>query len=55
MTLHDDLSSGTLDAITTEYAVRDLWIKKDAGTTKKPLRATINGHDVMLIALTPMK
>jgi len=37
----------------TEYTIRDLWLKKEAGTTKKPLKTIIGGHDVLMLKLTP--
>ena len=30
---------------------RDLWQKKDLGTTKTPLNADVQGHDVLLVRL----
>jgi hypothetical protein len=35
--------------------VRDLWLKKDVGNTKKALITSVNGHDVLLLKLTPLK
>lgn len=37
---------------TTTYALRDLWIGKDAGTTKEPLSAEVPGHDVLMLRLS---
>jgi alpha-galactosidase len=51
--IYDELSARSLDAKTTEYKIRDLWLKKEAGTTKKPLKALIGGHDVLMLKLTP--
>lgn len=39
----------------TEYLIRDLWAKKDLGTTKKSYRQQIQGHDVKLLRLSPLK
>jgi len=39
----------------TEYQVRDLWIKKNIGTTKKSYVSTIASHDVKLLKLSPVK
>ncbi|MFD1466755.1 glycoside hydrolase family 27 protein [Hymenobacter caeli] len=47
----DDLSKAQLNAATTTYKVRDLWAKKDEGTTKKPFKATVPGHDVAMLLL----
>ena len=40
-----------------EYAVRDVWAKKDLGTTRSaPVRTDrVESHDVMLFRLTPVK
>ena len=32
-------------------AIRDLWQKQDLGTTKTPLSAEVQGHDVLLVRL----
>lgn len=37
------------------YNVRDLWTKKDLGTTAKEHAPTIGSHDVLLVRLTPVK
>ncbi|MBI3139123.1 MAG: hypothetical protein HYZ15_11100 [Sphingobacteriales bacterium] len=31
--------------------MRDLWLKKELGTTNKNLKATIQAHDVLTIRL----
>ena len=38
-----------------EYAVRDVWAKKDLGTTRTPRTDHVDSHDVMLFRLTPVK
>ena len=48
----DTVSHQTLDAKTTNYQLRDLWKKTNAGDTKKPLKATIGVHDVLMLELT---
>ncbi|HLP08910.1 MAG TPA: glycoside hydrolase family 27 protein [Opitutaceae bacterium] len=35
--------------------VRDIWDKKDAGTTEKPFTKRLESHDVALLRLTPLK
>jgi alpha-galactosidase len=35
----------------TVYDIRDLWTKKDLGTTKTPLSAEVPGHDVLMLRL----
>jgi alpha-galactosidase len=34
------------------YKIRDLWLKKDAGSTGKVLKAELQGHDVLLLRLS---
>lgn len=47
----DDISQRTLDTKGTVYTIRDLWVKKNIGTTAKPLTAEIEVHDVLLVRL----
>ena len=49
--ISDTLSHETLDASNTNYQLRDLWKKANAGDTKKPLKATISVHDVLMFEL----
>jgi alpha-galactosidase len=39
---------------TTTYSLRDLWAKKDLGTTKDALTAEVPGHDVLMLRLDKM-
>ena len=47
----DELSKrdAAFDKLT--YRLVDLWQKMDKGTTKKPYKNTLNGHDVVLLRL----
>ena len=47
----DELSKATLRPAQTTYTVRNLWTKKDLGTTRKPFMATVPAHDVVLLLL----
>jgi alpha-galactosidase len=38
-----------------QYSVRDVWAKKDLGTTSAPRTDHVESHDVMLFRLTPLK
>jgi alpha-galactosidase len=38
-----------------EYKIRDLWAKKDLGTTANPFVAQVGGHDVIMLQLSPVK
>jgi alpha-galactosidase len=35
-----------------DYKIRDLWLKKDAGSTKEVLKAELQSHDVLLLRLS---
>jgi alpha-galactosidase len=41
--------------IERECAVRDVWAKKDLGTTRTTRTDRVESHDVMLFRLTPVK
>ncbi|UOG74001.1 glycoside hydrolase family 27 protein [Hymenobacter tibetensis] len=47
----DDLSKAELNAKTTTYKVRNVWAKKDVGTTKKAFSSTVPAHDAVLLVL----
>jgi alpha-galactosidase len=47
----DELSKTELNAAKTTYKVRNVWAKKDAGTTKKAFAGTVPAHDVILLVL----
>ncbi len=47
----DDLSGRDAAFNTTVYDLRDLWSKKNPGTTEKPLNAYLPGHDVLMLRL----
>ncbi len=53
--IDDTLSRQHLNANETEYSIRNLWSKTSQGTTKKPFKATIPSHDVVMIRLSKMK
>ena len=48
----DKFSNRDANFAKTVYSIRDLWLKKDEGTTSKPYMAEINGHDAKLLRLT---
>jgi alpha-galactosidase len=50
--VNDDVSKRQLNTSETVYKLRDLWLHKDVGDTKKPLKATIGSHDVLVVKLT---
>jgi alpha-galactosidase len=48
----DTLSNRVLDTRGKDiYQLRDLWLKKMAADTRKPLKITIPGHDVLCLKL----
>ena len=49
--VNDTLSKRELNAKATTYKMRDLWLKKDIGDTKKLLKATIAPHYVLMVRL----
>ena len=50
--INDDISKRTLDAKGTTYKLRDVWNKKEMGSTKKALQATVPPQDVVLLRLS---
>ncbi len=51
----DDFSGMIYNFSQKEYNIRNLWLKKEAGTTRNPLKSTLGGHDVLMVKLTPVK
>ncbi len=49
----DTLSGRSLNPTATTYAVRDLWAKKNRGTTSAPVKADLESHAMLLFRLTP--
>jgi alpha-galactosidase len=47
--INDTLFNRTLDAKKVNYKLRDLWKKSNIGDTKKPLKASIQSHDVLML------
>ena len=47
----DDISKKTLNTNETTYSIKDLWTKKNLGSTKKNLIAEIPSHDVLMVRL----
>jgi len=50
--IKDDFAQKHLDAKKVTYKIRDLWSKRDMGTTEKPLRTVVPPHDVLMFRLT---
>lgn len=50
--IQDKLSNTDVDFAKTTYKLRDLWAKKDVGTTQKTFKQSIAAHDVVLLKLS---
>lgn len=48
----DALSNRQMQLATTVYRLRNLWTKKDLGTTEVALTADVPGHDVLMLRLS---
>jgi alpha-galactosidase len=51
----DTVSNRKLDASAELFKIKDVWNKKDLGNTKKPLKAEVKSHDVLMIRLSIVK
>jgi alpha-galactosidase len=49
--INDDVAKRVLNCNTSNYVVRDLWTKKEAGDTKKPVKTIVPAHDVLMYRL----
>lgn len=53
--VNDDFAKRKLDASTETFKIRDIWAKKDLGTTKKALKTSVPSHDVLMMRLSLVK
>jgi alpha-galactosidase len=51
----DTIFNKQLDTRNTIYKIRDLWTKKDLGTTKKDIKTTVPPHDILMVRLSQMQ
>jgi alpha-galactosidase len=51
-TITDGVTKLNIDFNTANYTLRDLWAKKDIGTTAKILKQPIASHQVIFLKLT---
>lgn len=51
----DEFANREIDFTTTTYKIRDIWEKKEIGTTDIPFSAEIVSHDVRMMRLIPIK
>lgn len=51
----DSFSKATINFSATAYTIRDVWMKKDIGDTKKPFTGTVQPHDVILLRLNSLQ
>jgi alpha-galactosidase len=47
----DTISGRKINSLSNLYKIRNLWTKKEMGTTEKILNAEVHGHDVLMIKL----
>jgi len=50
-TVKDELSKRSANFVSAVYTIRNLWTKKDEGTTKKIKKVKVGAHDVILFRL----
>jgi alpha-galactosidase len=50
--INDTLFNRTLDATKANYQLRDLWKKSNISDTRKPLKASIQPHNVLMVRLS---
>jgi len=50
--ISDSLSNRKLNAINNIYKIRNVWTKKNSGTTDKTLKAVVPSHDVLMFRLS---
>jgi len=53
--VQDSLSRRDLGKRPGGYKIRNLWTKKETGTTKRPLKAIVPSHDVLMLRLSRIK
>ncbi len=51
----DPVSNRKFDASTEVFSIKDVWTKKELGTTKKALKAEVQPHDVLMLRISPVK
>jgi alpha-galactosidase len=51
----DAIFDKQLDVKNTVYKIRDLWTKKDMGTTQKDIKTIVPAHDVLILRLSAIK
>jgi alpha-galactosidase len=47
----DTLAKRTFNTAANPFKLRDCYLKKEVGNTKKPLRSTLPAHDILLLRL----
>lgn len=51
--ISDDSYGRKIDASKTPYKLRDIWAKRDLGTTDTPLKTAVPSHDLLMLLLKP--
>jgi alpha-galactosidase len=52
--VNDDFSKRGINFKENTFYIRDLWTKKDLGSTNKTLKVEVPSHDVLLVKLVPV-
>jgi alpha-galactosidase len=53
--VEDTIANREFDAASALFSMKDVWTGKEMGNTKKPLVASVQPHDVLMIILSPAK
>lgn len=51
--ISDDSYGRKIDASKTPYKLRDVWARRDLGTTDTPLKTVVPSHDLLMLLLKP--
>ena len=51
----DSVSNTFINFNAKAYSIKDLWMKKEIGTTKNAWTGIVQGHDVVMLRLTVEK
>jgi len=43
------------DFATNKYAIKDVWLHSDEGTTYKPYKSNLPAHDIVVLRLKPKR
>jgi len=52
--VEDSFAKRTFDGSKQNYTFKDVWTKKEMGTTQKPLKTNVPSHDVLMLYVKPV-